>query len=426
MRVWNLRTTAANILLGCLGILVSLFLIELALRLVPDQTLDSIIEVSSQRLVLYELDPQIGWTLRPNARTIITSPDDRDIPVKINPLGIRDQNHPYTKAANTFRVLILGDSFAEAQDVYLEESFPFRVEQCLNQKQPGQSIEVINGGVSGYSPVEEYLYYRNEGVKYNPDLVILVLYVGNDLVDLDSSMDERLVAAFGGYDIRLEQGQLRKRWVSWAEPGDEDVPRFEQMLRRYSRLYYVLAFPESKIYRAFKNVTTGVQATAQANAGNEPLPERLYIHVKDFARNPVTPPRLKEAWQVFQVLIQRLKAEVEANGSQLVVTIIPADYQVNRSSLERALQEYPSLSEEQGRVQWWLDEPNQTIMREMERRAIAALDLKTYFQAHDLAGGSPLYFEGIDEHLNRDGHKLMAEVMCDWLIRNESVRLPGR
>jgi hypothetical protein len=43
-------------------------------------------------------------------------------------------------------------------------------------------VEVINAGVSGYSTDQELLWYENEGIKYETDLVILVI-AGNDVGD---------------------------------------------------------------------------------------------------------------------------------------------------------------------------------------------------------------------------------------------------
>ena len=45
---------------------------------------------------------------------------------------------------------------------------------------------MINAGVSGYSTDQELLWYRNEGIKYETDLVILVI-AGNDVGDNDQA-----------------------------------------------------------------------------------------------------------------------------------------------------------------------------------------------------------------------------------------------
>lgn len=421
-----LKMIIVRVVLGCFGMVMALALIELGLRFIPSERLDSIIERSSQRLQLYRLDPRIGWSLQPHAESVITTQEGLAIPIKINSLGLRDQEHSYEKPANHFRVLILGDSFAEAQDVYLEESFPYRVEQCLNQKLV-QPTEVINGGVSGYNTADEYLFYLHEGVKYKPDLVLLVIYIGNDFSGLDRTTEERLVAGFGGYRFSFDKGRLRQTWISWESPHDNQTSTVELLLRRYSRFYRFLAHPESKIYWAYRNNLAELQQWLQAEAEEKQSIElqwSLYKHVNNFPDNPIVPLKMKQIWAVFQILIEQLNAKVQENGSQLAVIVIPVDYQTNQEVLEHAVKEYPILYNEDFNAEWRIDEPNSTIIRQMNRQSIPVLDLLSHFQAHHQAGGYSLYFEGIDEHLNRDGHKLMADVMCDWLIRNQSIHLP--
>ena len=42
---------------------------------------------------------------------------------------------------------------------------------------------MINAGVQGYGPVEEYLFHRDVTSALQPDVVILGLYPGNDAVE---------------------------------------------------------------------------------------------------------------------------------------------------------------------------------------------------------------------------------------------------
>jgi hypothetical protein len=437
MKVWvknRAKGVLARLALIGVGLMIALLAIEGGLRLIPSNYVDLIIERSSQRLQLYRLDSRIGWTPNPHAETVITTRDERSIPITMNSLGLRDSEHSYQKPPGVFRGLMLGDSFTEALDVHLTESYPYRVEACLGQ-QLAQPVEIINGGVSGYNTADEYLFYHYEGVRYNPDLVLLLLYVGNDFAGLERDITkERLVAGFGGYRFSLEDGQLKKVWVSWETPADGQTPAGVLFLRNYSRLYRILAHPESKIYGWYRDtVNDWLQRLAPSTTGSDDddetqsLPWHYYLHFKDFANNPASPPKLREIWAVFLAVIRQLRGEVEANRGQLVVVIIPTDYQVSPAIRDKVISRNPALSDEQVVAQWDLDEPNLTIVRELERQAIPVLDLLPYFEAHYEAGGADLYFEGfVDEHLNRDGQKLAADVICDWLMQNSLVHLSRR
>ncbi len=423
----NLKKFGSNLLLICLGIIGPLFFLELGLRLIPEEKLEAMTERTSQRLVLYRLDSRVGWTLRPNATSTITTKDNRAIPIQVNSQGLRDSEHSYEKPANTFRVLILGDSFAEAQDLYLEEAFPYLTEKCLNQKL-AKSVEVINGGVSGYNTADEYLFYKNEGFKYNPDLVLLVFYVGNDLSGLIHTVEERLVAGFGGYQFTLNNGHLNQKWIDWANPYDGQTSAIELFLRRHSRLWRILAHPESKIYWAYQQQKENLRRWFQPNEAEEAqiniLPWQYYLHVKDFSDNPVIPQNVKNVWAVLRAVIQQLQAEVRADRSELAIVVLPADYQVDQDALEHALEEMPFLEEKNFEVEWQIEQPNEAILRAMKQQAIPAFDLFSHFRAHEAAGGAPLYFDGFDQHLNREGHRVMAEAICGWLVDNQALQLP--
>lgn len=54
----------------------------------------------------------------------------------------------------------------------LEASLPRRLERRL----AARSVEVVNLGVRAYSTAQEFLYLREEGLKYHPNLVLLGFY----------------------------------------------------------------------------------------------------------------------------------------------------------------------------------------------------------------------------------------------------------
>lgn len=419
-----LKKFIINLLLAGLGCLAALGGIEVGLHLIPQEIMDSIIERSSQRLTLYRLDPRIGWTLRPGASSIITTPDNRAIPIVVNSQGLRDSEHAYKKPDHTFRILILGDSFAEADDLYLEEAFPYLIETCLQQK-IATPVEVINGGVSGYNTADQYLFYQVEGYKYQPDLVLLIFYAGNDLYGLTRTLDERLVTGFGGYRFTLDQGRLNQTWIDWGHPHDSQTPSIELFLRRYSRLWRILTHPESKIYAAYQEQTEKLDQWLQPNDTedkNAEIPQQFYFHVRDFPDNPIVPLNIHKLWAVFGAVMTQMQTEVKANGSHLAIAALPADYQVEAQALNQALKEIPVLGEEKFKGQWQPNEPNQAVMHKMKKQSIPALDLFPYFQAHAAAGGVPLHFDGFGEHLNREGHAVTAKAICDWLISDDLLK----
>ena len=47
----------------------------------------------------------------------------------------------------------------------------------------GKNWEIINTGVVGWGNDQEYLFLIDEGLRYEPDIVLLAFYTGNDMTD---------------------------------------------------------------------------------------------------------------------------------------------------------------------------------------------------------------------------------------------------
>jgi hypothetical protein len=75
------------------------------------------------------------------------------------------------KPSGVFRVIALGDSTTEGFEVAQNDTYTAVLERYL--KKYGVNAEVFNTGTSGFGTAEELLYLENEGIKYNPDAVVL-------------------------------------------------------------------------------------------------------------------------------------------------------------------------------------------------------------------------------------------------------------
>lgn len=98
----------------------------------------------------------------------------------MNSTGIRGPEYAYEKGAHEYRIVILGDSFAEGYTVEFENLFSEVLKRRLNRDH-GRSIQVINAGTGGYSTDQEWLWFMTEGVKYKPNLTVL-LFLANDVL----------------------------------------------------------------------------------------------------------------------------------------------------------------------------------------------------------------------------------------------------
>jgi len=113
----------------------------------------------------YVYDEQKGWDVKPGYKNEKCKGKFR---VTINSKGLRSfKEIPYENKDNRQRILLLGDSFTFGDDCSDEEIFSYFLDKML------PDVDVLNLGVSGYGHDQIFLKFKAEGLKYNPDIVIL-------------------------------------------------------------------------------------------------------------------------------------------------------------------------------------------------------------------------------------------------------------
>ena len=133
--------------------------------------------------VFYVTDSERGWALKPGVEGWYRK--EGEAYVRINSDGLRDVEHSKTKPAGTLRIAVVGDSYAEALQVSLEETFWKVLERELQAcpAYSGRRVEVVNFGVSGYGTAQELITLRGQVRAYSPDIVLLAFTTSNDISD---------------------------------------------------------------------------------------------------------------------------------------------------------------------------------------------------------------------------------------------------
>jgi hypothetical protein len=109
--------------------------------------------------------------------------------ITINSLGYRGREFTRAKPPGKTRILFVGDSFTYGYGVDDEHTVPRLVEDRLREKLP--NIEVINAGFHGSSLMQYDLFLREEGYALDPDMIVMLIFAGNDLADLLYNVVER-------------------------------------------------------------------------------------------------------------------------------------------------------------------------------------------------------------------------------------------
>jgi hypothetical protein len=247
---------------------------------------------------LFANDPVIGYRLKPGARVRFATAEF-DTKIAINTTGVRDDEEIGPKAANERRILLLGDSLVLSVQVPFAQTFGELLERRLNASAHGIRYRVINGGVQGYGPVQELLFFRSILPVVQPDIVVETLFVGNDAeeaVNAEALLDGRTPPALA----TLHQGAITR-------------------LRRLVRRSMVL-----QVLRLRAVAATG-RFTRTAGPPEPPL--------QSYAARPA--PRIARGLAVIRRVVEAMAADAAGAGARTAVVLMPARFQVDDADYGR-------------------------------------------------------------------------------------------
>ena len=385
---------ASRVALAATGALLPLLILEVALRVfgpfLPG-TYDTGAYLVRHPIYGHYHPPHLSaWTRR----------DEFVVHIQTNGEGQRGPSVPTTKAPGVFRILVLGDSFVEAIQVAEHERFLARLDGALNPPGEPRRFELIDGGCSGWGTAQEYLYLRHAGPRYQPDLVLLAFFVGNDVQNnsLDLELEGRADLALKPY-YRLGSGG-RLELLEPRPPAPTLAERTAWLLRDRSAVYNMVEsgvmwkLALNDLWAAWREVDA---LRDLADRSGEVFETRLSD-------------RWRNAWAITHGLIEMTRAEATGQGSRFAMMIVPTRAQVSRQVARE-------LGGEEGRRDPNRDllQPNRFLAEISARSSTPLLDLLPVFlRARLVAGSEPLYFE-YDRHWTAAGHAVAAQAIAEFL-----------
>ncbi|HEY2946401.1 MAG TPA: hypothetical protein VGN09_28470 [Vicinamibacteria bacterium] len=339
-----------------------------------------------------EHDPLLGWRKRPGG-SVTYRHREFTVDVDVNRLGLRDPERGYSAPAGCLRILALGDSFVEGYTVALAQTVSQVLEASLRAE--GHAVEVVNGGTSGYSTDQEYLFYRTEGVRYSPRIVLLFFYY-NDVLYNDrerfAGQPKPLLADTGG-GLRL---------VNDPVPAPPPAPRARRAAAPQGS-----ALLEWLRDRLFYGAPRAHQALASLGLWPPIARMREQPEVRVYDRRP--PPEIEAAWRRTAALLVGLARETAAHDARLLVVYVPSRFEVDDHSWELT------------RILYGVDESvwdRAAVCRRLQligaQGGFPVLDLTPALRHEVRWPWKSPYFD-YDGHWNPDGHRAAARAVRDFL-----------
>jgi len=278
---------------------------------------------------------------------------------RVNNWGFIGKDVDIDKGKDTKRIIVFGDSFTEAVQVDWDKNYCTLLEGLL--KDSSGKCEVINAGISDYSPRLEYLYLREKLIHFKPDYLILQLFA-NDIYD-DSIYKDRY-------------------------KDDIMAPLKKSFFYSHSRLYHYTLRQRGKLLKKF----------TRDRDKKSTISNRFFFIIKGNERLK------EESWRTTESYLLKMKELSNQEGIELAVFVVPVEAQVSPSG------EMSKAS------QFYFDEkPTDDFDKHVEgfcrREGLDYIDMLSVFRDN---AKSELYFEK-EGHLTEEGHRVVSDTLFKYL-----------
>ena len=337
----------------------------------------------------FQYDPDLGFRVRPYANGT-------------NRFGFNDRDYPLQKEPNIFRILVVGDSFSWAGGK--DRNYTAMLEKHFEEYYGRHQVDVINAGYPMTSTAEQLEMLKKDGLQYNPDLVFLGFFMGNDFMEADPNrkkivvndvyfdIDKRGEITFLGYPIVLKS-------------------RFVHFVKQKCTVFRELA--------KFRSVAKTKTDSAVKEEGTFTIDNFLRIEKARLEFFNVEKYQAKKYQQKIDYIFQsidKIDQLLKSRNIKFVVGIYPDEFQVNDDLLNQIFSRF-NLKRENYNI-----ELGQKILKQyLDSKQIQYIDMLNEFSAEGREGQLYLYR---DTHWNDSGNELAADIIfrniCGFVEKSNS------
>jgi hypothetical protein len=355
----------------------------LALFVVADRLL-----LAGYGLPLWVHDSKAHYRQRPGAVRLAAGKSGKL--VRIDRHGFHDEDFPLAKPPGELRGLVVGDSVTMGHMLEYEETFCEQLEALLDERDTlHASHQVINAGVQGYAVFQELLAFE-DALRFEPDFVALGFCM-NDVT-------EPLVVQreFGGTGVDYHAVRQDESPLFGALRNETGVGRLLVRLAQRN------ASAEKRKLWEDASVRDMVEELAPAEGAALPAPDSRY----------------RAIWELTLADLDEFQALADEHGIPFFLLVFPYTFQIYDPRLcgpQRILAEHAARS---GIVLHDFVEPFRRVLVQDERALeleLASADGPDAVLRSRAAEWSRYYLD--TNHLAPDGHRLVAEVLFDLLVR---------
>ena len=329
----------------------------------------------------FQYDPDLGFTITPQSNFN---------GVQSNQFGFNDQDYSLQKPSGTIRVLVVGDSFNWIGG--RDGNYVGRLRRKLKEHYGDQSIDVINAGYPGTHSGEQLGLLKKYGLQYNPDLVVLGFFVGNDFLD---AHPYRKTIVVNDSLLQIDRND-EHRFLGFPIILQSRMLLFLQ--QRY------------RVYRNAKDIQAKSESGEQPRRKGE-LSEENFLNIErtrlQFCNLKIGPAFKLQTDYAFQS-ISEMEALLKSRGINFVVAIYPDEFQVNRQLFDLIVEKYQLKKEDFDPFR-----AQSLLTSFLRQKGIPHLDFLDEFRAE---GQKQDLYLPRNTHWNESGNELAANILFKDLV----------
>lgn len=354
-------------------------------------------------------------------------------------LGFIERGESLTPEPDATRILFIGDSLIRGFEVSAEDNLTARTAALL-EAETGGPFQTLNTGVGSYSPPRYLLAYDEFAAGFDPDFVVVGVYVGNDFTDaVQLTFGNQLRYDDAGRPVAIHSAIDEQNGLVWVNAHSGQTPlnqtrppliakrRWQAGLFSVARELLVRPYCERRKLADFDATTFSAadislddfddgQALACRDTSGDltPICTNYAIRNETLVRNNEDG-ILKDSYteadladiQVSLDALRWLGESAREDGRELLLVIFPVSTQVAGQS--------EGLKPVRGMLPGEVMDttaPQDVLLAFCETEGLRCLDLLPLLKDH----ADERLFWTYDEHLTPRGHELVAEAIANLYL----------